>query len=232
MPATDDDYDKTSIRIRTESQIYKHLGSHPRILQFISCEDDYLDLAYMKNGNLEDYLRKTDPADVRPAMLRKFAHQALEAVNYIHHHDVVHSDLAARQFLVDDSLGLRLSDFGGSSLSGSAALGLEGMSHFLPRDDSLPNTIQSDIFALGSTLYEIFVGTKPYHELEDSEIEDLYTRRIFPSIEAIEAPWGHIIARSWNRHYTSTDEILLLVKEYTDNNTLLYSLYIYAYIYT
>lgn len=169
----------------------------------------------MKNGNLEDYLCKNYPAGAGPAMLRTFACQAVEAVNLIHHRDIIHSDLAARQFLVDDFLNLRLSDFGGSSIQASCALGLEGVSHFLPRDDRLPNTVQSDLFALGSTLYEIFVGKKPYHEKEeDSEIEDLYKMGLFPSVEYIDEPWGHIIAGCWNCQYSSTDEILLLLKDH------------------
>ncbi|PGH10618.1 serine/threonine protein kinase [Polytolypa hystricis UAMH7299] len=205
VPATSDIYDQTAIR--TESRIYRHLGEHPRILQTLACGDDYVDLLYMKNGNLEDYLRSHHPASSK--VLRRFARQTVEAVDFIYEKEIVHSDLAARQFLVDDFLDLRLSDFGGSSIQGSEALGLEGTTHFLPRDDTLLNTIQSDIFALGSTIYEIFCGKRPYEGKQDDEIHNLFKRSIFPGLGAIEEPWGSIIAKCWNCQYNSTNDILL-----------------------
>lgn len=52
--------------------------------------------------------------------------------------------------------------------------------HFLPRDDTLPNTIESDLFALGSTIYEIFCEMRPYEGKEDDEIHDLFKKSVFP----------------------------------------------------
>lgn len=104
------------------------------------------------------------------------AKQAVKTVDFIHRKGIIHSDLAARQFLLDDRLNLRLSDFGGSSLDGSAALIMENITHFLPRDEDSPNTVQSDIFTLGSTLYEIMTGQKPFKGKLDKEVQDYYKR--------------------------------------------------------
>jgi serine/threonine protein kinase len=143
-------YSKRSIQI--ESQIYRHLGRKKRIARCLECTDDYLDLRYERHGDLESYLKNNPVTD---QFRYRAARQAIEAVDVIHRKQVIHSDLSARQFLVDESLNLRLSDFGGSSLHGSEALVMENATHFLPRDEDAPNTVQSDIFALGSTIYEI-----------------------------------------------------------------------------
>ncbi|QRD91184.1 kinase-like domain-containing protein [Aspergillus flavus] len=104
----------------------------------------------------------------------RIAQQGIEAVIFIHKKSVIHSDLSGRQFLVDKRCNARLSDFGGSSLQGSDAIARENAIHFLRRDKDAPNTVQSDIFAIGSTIYEILVGHRPYEGLGDKEIQLLY----------------------------------------------------------
>ena len=110
-------------------------------------------------------------------------------------------DSALRQFFVDDNLVLRLGDFNSSQCIGYPALGYEKASYCLLCDYELPNTETSDIFALGSTLYELVAGRAPYselntiesddsesikarirrqHEAVDLEIEDRYKKQQFP----------------------------------------------------
>ncbi|KAL3475551.1 kinase-like domain-containing protein [Aspergillus californicus] len=117
-----------------EAKIYGHLGRHRRIARCIRCADDYIALRCETNGNLETYLRENPSSD---ALRHRLARQAVEAVVYIHKKRVIHSDLAARQFLVDRNRNIRLSDFGGSSLNGSDAIAMENATHFLPRDEEV-----------------------------------------------------------------------------------------------
>lgn len=39
--------------------------------------------------------------------------------------------------------------------------------HYLPRDPFADNTIESDLFALGSALYEVVTVYKPHEQLYD-----------------------------------------------------------------
>lgn len=114
----------------------------------------------------------------------RVARQAVEAVIFIHEKGVIHSDLSVRQFLVDKNCNIRLPDFGGSSLQGSDTIVMGTAIHFLPRDEDLPNTVQSDLFALGSTIYEIMIGKKPYKGMGDEEIQHLYSAKVFLAFEA------------------------------------------------
>lgn len=199
--------DPYSLRaINIEAQIYRHLGKNKRIARYFRCSDDHIDLQYEANGDLETYLRTH-------AVTNKFryrvARQAIEAVNFIHKNEVIHSDLSARQFLVDKRLNIRLSDFGGSSLRGSEAIVMENATHFLPRDEDSPNTVQSDIFALGSTLYEIILGLRPYEGEGEDEVRQLYLQELFPSVESIgDTTWRRAIQKCWKKQYQSASEIL------------------------
>lgn len=71
---------------------------------------------------------------------------------------IVHADLALEQFLKDDDFNIRLGNFGASAYPGHSALGWKEASHFLTRDYYSASTVATDMFALGSTLYELVVG--------------------------------------------------------------------------
>ena len=86
-------------------------------------------------------------------------------------HGMIHSDMALWQFFVDDNLNTRLGDFNSSQYPGQLALGFENALHCLPKDYEAPNTVMSDLFALGSTLYELIAGKTPYSKLYPVEPE-------------------------------------------------------------
>ncbi|KAJ5456712.1 hypothetical protein N7530_011986 [Penicillium desertorum] len=95
------------------------------------------------------------------------------AVEVIHRYGVIHSDLALRQFFDDDELNIRLGDFNSSQYPEHPALGYEKATHCLPREYAQPNTVLSDLFALGSTLFELVTGKAPYAEFYPVEFRDI-----------------------------------------------------------
>lgn len=132
-----------------ESMIYDAIGVHMRIAECISRGSDrveYIDIKYYRHGDLASYCRKNS---INSELESKWFQQILEAIVVIHSFGVIHSDLALRQFFVDDNLNLRLGDFNSSQCPGYPALGYEKASHCLPRDYELPNTEASDIFCVG-----------------------------------------------------------------------------------
>jgi len=65
-----------------------------------------------------------------------------------------------------------------SVTSDGDVLGFENPLHNLPRDinGNMPSTFQSDLFAVGSTLYEVMTGKRPYEGRSDNTI------RTFPDV--------------------------------------------------
>ena len=213
--------------IHREAMVYNILGTHPRIAECLSRGQDivqYVDIQYYPYGDLATYCQKHGTT---PTLRSKWFHQIIEAVIVIHSFGVIHSDLALRQFFVDNNFDLRLGDFNSSQCPGYPALGYEKASHCLPRDYELPNSEASDIFALGSTLYELVSGMAPYSELNPAEsddpeaikaqirrqhavidyvIEERYKAQQFPDVTGI---WnGEIILGCWKGEFATAKEVL------------------------
>lgn len=153
------------------SKAFNILGDHPHIAQCLSQgSTNYVDVKYYSNGDLLAYLQKNQ-SSIAPDLQLKWFQQIIEAVDHIKVHGVIHSDKALRQYFVDHDLSTRLGDFNSSQYPGHPVLGFEKASHCLPRDYEELNTVMSDLFALGSALYELIAGMNHYNELYPVESE-------------------------------------------------------------
>ncbi|CAP96193.1 Pc21g12960 [Penicillium rubens Wisconsin 54-1255] len=113
---------------------------------------------------------------------------AIDAIATIHEYGVIHSDISARNFLVADDLSIQLRDFAGSSINGLESL-VEEETRYLssPSSSSVssPRTIQTDLFALGSFIYQVSTGARPFADIDDEEVERLYAAQTFPSLDGL-----------------------------------------------
>ncbi|KAF1961763.1 kinase-like protein [Byssothecium circinans] len=200
---------------KNEADIYLILGSHPLIAKCLSmgAEKEFIELEYYPNGNLKEYVQR-NRTSITETDLKRWAYQMVGSVAYIHSKGVRHSDFRLDQWLVDADLNVRLTDFNASGfddqpdlgLKGKPAQGLEISSHFLPRDPEADNTVESDLFALGSTLYELLAGQRPYNGLNDDSIETCFRIGKFPNTDGLLL--GDIIIGCWERKFSSAKDIL------------------------
>ncbi|KAJ5944797.1 kinase domain-containing protein [Penicillium verrucosum] len=128
----------------------------------------------MKNGDVKTYLQAHD--SISTSLKLKWAYQVAEAVDLLHRNGIIHCDIKPRNLLLDTTFDIKIIDFSGSSLDGSKPASGEGT-----RDQP---TVATDLFALGSTLYEIFQGTSPYEEIPSDQVEKLFTQE-FPGVSNI-----------------------------------------------
>lgn len=210
----DDVTTKESIKAtQNEASIYILLGDHPRIAQFLHTDltKTYIELKYYSNGNLKSYIEKHRPYNEARMC---WARQIIESAEYIHTLGVRHSDFRLEQWLLDEAFNARLSDFNASGydrniklgLEGSEAMGAETASHFMPRDYAHDNTVESDLFALGSTLYELIAEKAPYVGHFSESVENLYMEGLFPSVDGL--PLGDLIMGCWVKKFRSAREML------------------------
>jgi class 3 adenylate cyclase len=113
-------------------------------------------LEYMERGSLYDFLKSDAP--IGGQLILKILKDVAAGVMFLHNADpqIVHSDLKSSNILVDETFRAKVSDFGW----GAAGTPYWTAPEVLRRE--APYTVQSDVYAFGVTMYEIYARTFPY----------------------------------------------------------------------
>ncbi|KDQ14167.1 hypothetical protein BOTBODRAFT_32952 [Botryobasidium botryosum FD-172 SS1] len=172
-------------RTLREMEMWKTLH-HPNILPFIGSvtldSKLYLVSPWMSNGNAAEYINR-HPDVNRVAILLQVA----RGLRYLHARTppVVHGDIKAANVLISQNGGVRIADFGlsrwainGSSNGNSDTWRSAGNPRWqAPElledsdDGEIPRrTTESDIFAFGRFMIEIYTGELPFPYLSDLRV--------------------------------------------------------------
>ncbi|KAI9756734.1 MAG: hypothetical protein M4579_003735 [Chaenotheca gracillima] len=195
--------------LEREKDVYRRLGSHPNIVQYLEISDKGIRLEYIKNGTLRNRLQSH--ADDEPIKLA-WARQVTSALQYLHQHDIFWADLSARNCLVTDDLTIKVCDFGGSSLGDQKEMVGEKTRYYLVHGVGLMRnaSFSTELFALGSLFYEIMTNQQPYPDLEDREIERLYQMKQYAPLQLVKNEiMRDVVARCWHGAYRTCAEVLM-----------------------
>ncbi|HEY5886264.1 MAG TPA: serine/threonine-protein kinase [Acidimicrobiales bacterium] len=139
----------------------------------------YLVEEFVEGGSLGDKLRTSGPLD--PAAALADVIQLCAAVHTAHEADLLHRDIKPDNALVDAFGRIKLADFGIAAVTGST-LTATGMvtatiAHAAPEVlNGGRATFPSDVYSLGSTLYELLAGMPAFVRDTDESIVPLVLR--------------------------------------------------------
>ena len=106
-----------------------------------------------------------------------------------------------------DFQGRLLSPDGEVLISGGAS---ENAESFMPRGDKEFADVKTDIFALGSTIYHIMTGHRPFPQYDtiddEAKFEELYRKGHFPPLDV--GVGGEVVQNCWGGKYKSTGEVV------------------------
>jgi serine/threonine protein kinase len=171
----------------------------------------------MDNGDIGQYIRQHGQSLTDELRLR-WARQAAEGSAALQSIGVIHCDISPRNFLLDRDLNLRISDFGGASLSGSAPTAVAQTRFRHPQFDwDAPPTVGDDIFSLGLLIHFVMIGSYPYADRDSDEVEKLYTSQHFPDVTHLTR--GSIICQCWTRNVLAS-EVYSHIKMLEENRQL------------
>ncbi|KAM3550956.1 hypothetical protein ARSEF4850_008091 [Beauveria asiatica] len=191
--------------ILREREIYERLakkGKHPGTLSYYGeVGGGGIRLEYASKLDLQSFLHHQR---VNPGLRLCWMIQLADALAFIHDAGIIHGDLTGANVFLDDRMNARLADFAGSSIDSSPLLVEVTASHLYPGNLLSP---QGDIFALGSVLYEVTTGKRPYAGLSDASIQSMFQKGEFPDVTSL-GRLGHIIRTCWDGGYKDSKALV------------------------
>lgn len=163
-------------RFKREARILAKLD-HPNIIKALDFgtyrEFFYISFEYFESSNLRQALAQNKLSQEQKV---KLFTDLLEALRYAHENGVIHRDIKPENILVNESLHVKLSDFGLAQMQAdsliTSKLGLVGTPSYMSPEqiqgESL--TAQSDLFSCGIVACELFLGFHPFlgRDINDS----------------------------------------------------------------
>ena len=192
--------------LEVEHRIYERHGLHLRILRCIRVDSRGLILERLVcplRRRLRDLHQKGDvPSD---ETIMKWAAQIIDALGYVHSKEVLQADIGCHNILLDKNDDLKLCDFGGSSIDGEKSTICYEKRSQHPSIQG-PN-VATEIFALGTTLFEMSTAEPPYPRMNSAtgEIQRLYASGTFPNVEHLML--GTIIKKCWRGSYENMADV-------------------------
>jgi predicted Ser/Thr protein kinase len=155
-------------RFLEEARVMDRLN-HPNIVRVNGVDmiegHVVIDMEYVKGQNLQQLLRAEGRLPLDRAL--DIAIQTLDALDYAHRMRTVHRDIKPANILTNRAGEVKLVDFGLAEIlsSNSYAGGAGTYAYMAPEDfaDEHHSDHQSDIWAVGVTLYEMLTGRRPFN---------------------------------------------------------------------
>ncbi|HZT40627.1 MAG TPA: serine/threonine-protein kinase [Chthonomonadaceae bacterium] len=154
-------------RFLEEARVMDRLR-HPNIVRVDSVDkiDGKIVIAmeYVRGDNLQDLLRAEGRLPVERAL--DIVAQVLDALDYAHRLQIIHRDIKPANILISREGQVKLVDFGlAEILATNAYAGGAGTYAYMAPEDFAEeerSDNQSDIWAVGVTLYEMLTGHRPF----------------------------------------------------------------------
>lgn len=180
--------------LQHEKSVYERLGSHGGIVSCLKASDHGIELAFAKDGDLEDYIvEKTEPHD---SFKIQWILSLIDTLSYVHSRRVFVDEIALRNCLVSDEQ-LKLSDFGQSILLPLAA-DVDTVC-----EDGL--TAKIEILHLGWIIYSIIVWrVHKYYFFSRGNSKWPDPKDLPPTDHLL---CGTIIKKCWNGEYVSMNAV-------------------------
>jgi serine/threonine protein kinase len=160
-----------------ERRILGSLPKHMNIVSvydsgFTSDGDPYLVMELCSRGSLAAQIRAVGPLSIEEVV--RLGTRMSSALAFAHKRQMVHRDVKPENVLISDSGEPVLSDFGIASVIGAEAVTTEGglsPHHVAPELlRGAPATASTDIYSLGSTLFNALLGHAPHQKSADETL--------------------------------------------------------------
>ena len=186
-------------RIRAEVRVAREV-SHPNVCRVYDIGEvdghPFLSMEYIDGENLSSLLRRIGrlPHDTAVEMAR----QLCAGLAAAHEKGVLHRDLKPANVMIDGRGKVRLADFGlASAVNEAADQALAGTPAYMAPElfDRKAPSVQSDIYALGLVLYEMFSGKPAFQSATVHELARLHRESSPTSLSMLVSDADPVVTR-------------------------------------
>jgi serine/threonine protein kinase len=208
---------ETMLCLREEADRYIRLGAHPHLVTYRGFTEDGLVLEFCQKGGLDATIRSRIPSELTAERKTTISRQIVLGLIHLHNQNFIHCDIHTRNIFLTSDMTAKIGDFQGQLYRPDGSIELETMSQETPKsrhpdagDDEF--SYRTDIFALGTLVYQLWHGDLPFPELHEHGHDDLiearYRERDYPFDPEHATGIDIIIGRCWSSTYKHASEIL------------------------
>ncbi|KEY68160.1 hypothetical protein S7711_08348 [Stachybotrys chartarum IBT 7711] len=202
--------------ILREAAVYKYIPPHPQILYCYGLEETRdpgvhgLRFEFTRFGDVRTFIRQTRESPPPMETRLRMSVDVAKGLSHLHSQGVQHCDLSCRNLYLFKEYRVKIGNLSGGMVAGNDELKpvvREEAAFELPlRGRAFKDrpVRARELFALGSTLYEILFWEHPCDGYRDHEITFLFELGYFPHTGTTK----DLFHRCWFEKYQSADELV------------------------
>jgi serine/threonine protein kinase len=176
-------------RFEREAQAIARL-THPHIVTLYRFGEVggllYMAMQYVEGADLGDLLGdyRAEGAFMEPEIALRLTDEVCRALDYAHGKGVIHRDIKPSNVMLDGQGNAYLTDFGLALMAETGTKGeIFGSPHYIAPEQAISSATavpQSDFYAVGCILYEIFTGGRVFESDDPIELAMMHISELPP----------------------------------------------------
>ena len=164
--------------------------SHPNIVEMYDVGEEegqhYIVMELIRGKTLKQLILQRGALEKKEALA--IMEQLVEAVREAHVNNIIHRDIKPQNILIKDDGTVKITDFGIATVSDALQLTqtdtVLGSVHYLAPELARgeASSVQSDIYALGITFYEMLTGEVPFKGEQAVQVAMKHLKEAIPSV--------------------------------------------------